>query len=85
MSNHKTTINIQIVNIFQQTLGIDKIPTTSTLSHAIINRKSDVFGTIYQRYSPYLSEDYIIMGVGKINCATKIYAIITIKTVIHLV
>ena len=49
-------------------LGIDKIPATSTLSDANINRKSDVFGSIYHRlyqhYSPYLSEDYITMFIG---------------------
>lgn len=49
-------------------LGIDKIPATSTLSDANINRKSDVFGTIYHRlyqhYSPYLSEGYITMFIG---------------------
>ncbi len=46
-------------------LGINKIPATSTLSDANINRKSDVFGTIYhslyQHYSPYLSAGYITM------------------------
>ena len=49
-------------------LGIDKIPATSTLSDANINRKSDVFGSIYHRlyqhYSPYLSEGYITMFIG---------------------
>ena len=49
-------------------LGIDKIPATSTLSDANINRKSDVFGTIYHRlyqhYSPYLSEGYMTMFIG---------------------
>ncbi len=49
-------------------LGIDKIPATSTLSDANINRKSDVFGTIYhslyQHYSPYLSDGYITMFIG---------------------
>lgn len=49
-------------------LGIDKIPATSTLSDANINRKSDVFGAIYHRlyehYSSYLSDGYITMFIG---------------------
>lgn len=49
-------------------LGIEKIPATSTLSDANINRKSDVFGSIYhslyQHYSPYLSDGYITMFIG---------------------
>lgn len=49
-------------------LGIDKIPATSTLSDANINRKSDVFGSIYhnlyQHYSSYLSDGYITMFIG---------------------
>lgn len=49
-------------------LGIDKIPATSTLSDANINRNSDVFGSIYhslyQHYSSYLSEGYITMFIG---------------------
>ena len=40
-------------------LGIDKLPATSTLSDANINRCSDVFASIYhnlyKHYSPYLS------------------------------
>ena len=49
-------------------LGLEKIPATSTLSDANINRKSDVFGSIYhslyQHYSPYLSDGYITMFIG---------------------
>lgn len=49
-------------------LGIDKLPATSTLSDANINRKNDVFGSIYHRlyqhYSSYLSNGYITMFIG---------------------
>lgn len=43
-------------------IGIDKLPATSTLSDANINRCSDVFGKIYfllyQHYSKSLSDSY---------------------------
>jgi hypothetical protein len=49
-------------------LGIDKLPATSTLSDANINRSSDVFASIYhnlyEHYSPYLSDSYIRMFIG---------------------
>ena len=49
-------------------LGVDKLPATSTLSDANINRNSDVFGSIYHRlyqhYSPYLSDSHIKMFIG---------------------
>jgi len=49
-------------------LGISKLPAVSTLSDANINRKSDVFGSIYhslyEHYKPYLSDSYISMFIG---------------------
>lgn len=48
--------------------GISKLPAVSTLSDANINRKSDVFGSIYhslyEHYKPYLSDSYISMFIG---------------------
>ena len=50
-------------------LGINKLPATSTLSDANINRNSNVFGSIYhglyKHYKPYLSDSYIKMFIGK--------------------
>lgn len=49
-------------------LGITKLPATSTLSDANINRSNDVFGSIYHglytHYKSYLEEGYIIMFIG---------------------
>ncbi len=49
-------------------LGINQLPAVSTLSDANINRKSDVFGSIYhslyEHYKPYLSDSYISMFIG---------------------
>ena len=44
-------------------LGIEQLPSKSTLSDANIKRNSDVFGALYHRlyayYKPYLSSDHI--------------------------
>ena len=44
-------------------LGIDRLPSKSTLSDANINRSSDVFGDLYHHlyeyYKPYLTSHYI--------------------------
>jgi hypothetical protein len=49
-------------------LGIAKLPATSTLSDANINRSSDLFASIYhklyQHYRAYLSNSYIKMFIG---------------------
>ena len=60
-------------------LGIDKLPSKSTLSDANINRKSDVFGQLYhqlyQHYKPYLSNHHIqlFMDDGINPDAVEIY------------
>jgi len=49
-------------------LGISKLPASSTLSDANINRNNEVFGSIYHGlynyYTSYLEQGYITMFIG---------------------
>jgi hypothetical protein len=64
--------NLQFLENKLSYIGINKLPASSTLSDANINRNSDVFGTLYhllyQHYQPYLSDSYIDLFInGEVN------------------